>query len=198
MKFLTQNLIWPPLVFTVGVFLLAAIFYFLGGQKNKRLQKILIPVYLFFVLVLALSKSILQYRAWQSSDFGKLLLPPYQSIKYFLFYSFTHFWFGALVGLAAAALFYLFLRRVAKNRDWLFIEGEQELGFLCALLSGWPGFVIFLPLVFIIMLPLSLFRRLVLKEERTTMGAALILAAGAVLLLGNWLISWLGLGVLRI
>lgn len=179
-------------------FYLLAVYAHTFSGKTKQLMKIALFSLLFFIPLIAVWETYAQYEFWLNDSVSNNFLPPVTPIAYFLHYSFTHFWQGRLIGIALALLFYLFLRLLSKHRPWLFLEGETELGFVSALIAGWPGFVLFLPLIFITAVPWTIFRQLVLKQERTTLGMAFLLAAGAVLLAGGWLIPRLGLGVLRI
>ena len=186
----------PALTTLVYIFSLYS--YVAAGVKTKLFLKIGVAALLIIYPFTAMLETYLQYSVWLNDATSKNFLPPVTPITYFLQYSFTHFWFGQLIGIALAVLFYLFLCLLSKRRPWLFLDGETELGFVCALVAGWPGFVLFLPLIFITALPLTIFRQYALKQERTTLGAAFLLAAGITLIFGKYLISLLGLGVLRI
>lgn len=186
----------PTLVIMVYVFVMFS--YVVAGTRTKTNIKIGMISLLFIFIAVASFQTYAQYSVWHDDPVSKNFLPPTTPITYFLQYSFTHFWFGRLISIALSLLFYLFLRVLAKRRPWLFVEGETELGLVCALIASWPGFVVFLPLIFITAVPWTIFRQLALKQERTTLGPAFLLAAGVVLLAGGWLIARLGLGVLRI
>ena len=119
-------------------------------------------------------------------------------LGYFLFYSFGRFWLGLLISLLAAAAFYIFLRSLKKYQERFFEDGETELGFLAALIAGWPAFIVFLLLVFPGVVLVAIYRRLFTGEMYTTLGWPLVLAALASLLWGKSLIIALGLRVLFI
>ncbi|MBI4692153.1 MAG: hypothetical protein HY773_01785 [Candidatus Terrybacteria bacterium] len=140
----------------------------------------------------------LQYYVWSHNEFSRLLLPPHQPIKYFLQYSWTHFWFNAVLSVGAAFLFWLLLRMLKKYQESFFEQGEPEIGFLCSLIVGWPNFIIFAPLAFILMILISLFQTIFLKKFHTAFSISFLLAALAVLFFGSRLVDILGLGVLRI
>jgi len=186
----------PVLIIFVYIFALYA--YVANGAKTKSFLKIGAAALLFFYPLVAILETYAQYNVWLNDAVGKNFLPPVTPITYFLQYSFTHFWLGQLIGVALAIIFYLSSRLLAKRRPWLFLEGETELGLVCALIAGWPGFVLFLPLIFITAVPWTIFRQVVLKQERTTLGGAFLLAAGLTLIFGSWAIEVLRLGVLRI
>jgi len=185
-------------VLIIFVYIFALYAYVANGAKTKSFLKIAVAALLFLYPLTAFLETYGQYIVWSAGGVGKNFLPPVTPIIYFLQYSFTHFWLGRLIGIALAIIFYLFSRLLAKRRPWLFLEGETELGFACALIAGWPGFVLFLPLIFITAIPWTIFRQLVLKQERTTLGGAFLLAAGITLVFGGWAIEVLRLGVLRI
>lgn len=180
------------------IFLTAFYFYYSQKDKFKFLINKLIAAALFFSAILAIIKTINQYYVWSGNELSRLLLPPHQSIKYFIFYAFSRFWLGVLIGAAVSFLFYLFLKFLEKRQSRFFIKGETALGFLTALLVGWPNFVIFLPLVFVSTILIAIYRQLILKESYTTLGYPFLLAAGLALIFGRAIIDALNLGVLRI
>ncbi|MEK9168447.1 MAG: hypothetical protein AAB698_01470 [Patescibacteria group bacterium] len=180
------------------IFLTAFYFYYSRKDKLKFLINKLIAAALFFSAILAIIKTINQYYVWSGNELSRLLLPPYQSINYFIFYAFSRFWLGALISVAVSFLFYLFLKFLEKRQSRFFIEGETALGFLTALLVGWPNFVIFLPLVFVSTILIAIYRQLILKESYTTLGYPFLLAAGLALIFGRIIINVLDFGILRI
>lgn len=180
------------------IFLTSFYFYYFKKDKLKFLINKLIVAALSFSAILAIVKTINQYYVWSANGLSQLLLPPHQSIKYFIFYVFNRFWLGVLIGAGVSFLFYLFLKFLEKRQSRFFIEGETRLGFLMALISGWPGFVIFLPLVFVSTVLIAIYRKLILKESYTTLGYPFLLATGLALILGRIIIDVLDFGILRI
>lgn len=89
-------------------------------------------------------KSYQQYLIWQGNEVSKYLLPPYQSIVYFLKYSFVHFFESYLISLTAAFLF-LWLANLLNNRcqKRFFEEGEIYLGALAIFVLGHPLWMIY-------------------------------------------------------
>lgn len=214
---MTDNLLiiilnWLPIFFFGAVFLLALFKKFNFPKLWKLSFHILIGVSIIFRVFYAAFLTFFQYYVWSQNKFTQMLLNapldetlpsasfPFSSTRlgYFLFYSYGRFWLNVLVSIGAAFIFYLFLKFLQKHRERFFEEGETELGFLTALIVGWPNFIIFLPLVFVSVVLISVFRRIFLKEEYTTLGWPFFLATLVVLIFGNKLIQLLDFGVLKI
>ncbi|KKU74311.1 MAG: hypothetical protein UY00_C0068G0006 [Candidatus Wolfebacteria bacterium GW2011_GWA1_47_6] len=105
------------------------------------------------------------------------MLPPHQSIGVLLQYVWTHFWLNAVIAIGAALLFYIVLRLLRSHNERYFEEGEVELGFLMALVVGWPYFVFFVPSVFLLVIFLSIIRGVFLHKPYTTLGVPFFLGA---------------------
>ncbi|MEK9154948.1 MAG: hypothetical protein AAB596_02675 [Patescibacteria group bacterium] len=201
--------------------MLALAFYRFLKRKlsSQPIEKILKSLILYSVIFYAAYAAILtlgQYYIWSQSEFGRTLLnSPLNdkslvdvlakfswladnSLGYFIFYSYGRFWLEILISVALAAGFYLFLKLLKKHNDRFFENGETELGFLTALIVGWPKFIIFLPLIFVFVILVSIFRRVYFKEFYTTLGWPMLWAALITLIIGNTLIEIFNFGVLRI
>ncbi len=181
-------------------------------------MKVLIVSTIVFRVIYAGLLSVTQYYVWYSQEFTKLLInsplgsevplsnflrgilgPVLDSnLGYFLFYSWGRFWIGALLSIFIAFCFYAFLRALRKYNDRFFYKGEIELGLLLALVVGWPNFVVFVPLIFLAVVLVSIFRGIYFKEAYTTLGAPMLLAALLTMIFGSSLIKFLGLAVLKI
>jgi len=66
------------------------------------------------------------------------------------------------------------------------------------LIVGWPNFIIFAPLAFILLILISFFQTIFLKKINTVISLPFLLAGLVVLFFGDRLVDILGLGVLRI
>ncbi len=189
-------LTWLPIVFFGVVFVLALLKYIFRSQPFSVISyKSLVVSSISFRVFYAILLTVSQYYIWSKQEFTKFLV---DSPGYFIFYSYGRFWLNVFIAVGVAFAFYLFLKFLKKYQERFFEEGETELGFLTALIVGWPNFVIFIPLVFISVVLISLFRRLVLKEVYTTLGWPFLIAVLITLILGDRLIQILNLGVLRI
>lgn len=202
-SFFNRFLTYLPSVFYSVVFVLSLLFYFFRNRLFIKLSLILkffilVILMIGFRLLYAALLTFSQYYIWSRQEFTKLLLPPTQSVKYFIQYSFTHFWIGTLISIGAAIVFYLFLRLLWKYQQRFFNKDEIMFGFLMALIIGWPNFVIFIPAVFIFTILISLIRTLIFGNVYTGLYFSLILAGLLVLLLGDKLVDMLRLTVLRI
>lgn len=201
-------IIWLPKVFLGTVFTLSFLVYvaenFLEWKGKARPQifnkiyKLLPIVLIFFYVFYASIETIAQYYVWSHDSFSKLFLPPYQDLSYFVFYSFGRFWLNVILTVGLGFVFYILLKRLSRYREGLFKDDERELGFSAALLAGWPGVVVFVPLVFIITIILSTIRSLIFKLKTTTLGFALLLSPLIILIWGGELITFLHLSVLKV
>ncbi|MEK7520718.1 MAG: hypothetical protein AAB560_01415 [Patescibacteria group bacterium] len=205
---------WAPRVFSWGVFLTAIFFYFFpvksapaveeigtAGPKKAAYGKFLktaIVAAIAFYVVYGLAETAAQYYVWKTNGFLEMVKGGGGDANgYFLFYSWGRFWISALLSIGGAFLFFYFLKALKKYRERFFEEGELDLGFLSALLIGWPNFVVFVPLVFLSVVIIAVFRRVFLKELYTTLGLPMLLATLLVLAFGDFLVAFFHLGVLR-
>jgi hypothetical protein len=157
---------------------------------------------LIFLAVYRLSfaalESIVNYYAWTKNPFTSLFLPPHRSIGYVLIYSWVHYFLNAVISVLMAYLFFLFLRGLKQYQERFFEKGEVEIGFIVALVVGWPNFVVFLPLVFVSVILIAIYRRIFRGEAYTTLGVPFLLAGFIALLAGSLAIETLNLSVLKI
>jgi hypothetical protein len=119
-------------------------------------------------------------------------------LGYLFFYSWGRFWLNALLSIAVAALFFWYLRMLERRNARFFEEGEPELGFLMALLVGWPDIVVFVPFVFLAVVLTSVFRGTVLRQPLTTLGWPFLIAALVTLTCGGLILDVCGLVVLAV
>lgn len=197
----------PLNIFLWAVFTIAVYIYWNRERRenylyefSKRLIKITIGFYILYAAFLTWG----QYYIWSQDSLGRIFLTSDRfgvmngRPGYFLFYSYLRFWLAPAITILAGFLFYLFLKSLRKYRERFFEEGEPELGFLCAIVAGWPGFVVFLPLVFMGVVLVSIFRLFVFKEHFTTLGWPFLISTLVVLVCGEVLIDIFGLRVLYI
>lgn len=180
--------------------LLVLIFIKYRAPESFRISwKSLVVAAFSLRLLFPLAQSISQYYVWSGSEFTKVFITsPNPGILnfsggYFLLYILNRFWAEAVLSILLSWLFYKFLVFLKKYRARFFGEGETEIGFLAALFSGWPGFTVFIALVFVLVALVSVVRNIFMKEKYTTLGPFFLLAAAAVLALEPYFYGFLGL-----
>ena len=161
----------------------------LSDRRRVRIFMILAGAAIAFRFLFAGVKTGLQYSLWMSSALSRFLLPPHQNIAIFLHYSWTHFWLNAFISTGAALLFFGILRLLQSHNPRYFEAGEAELGFVMALVVGWPQFIVFIPAVFLLVVGISIVRGVFLHEPYTTLGLPFFIAAVAASLIAGTLRS---------
>ncbi len=212
---------WLPVVVPWLILAAAALRYFFGNHSWPFLKFLsfrnLIMTAIGWRLLDIFLSMIGQYYLWSQSAFTKFFLKAPLSreiilpfwlkafpgffqgpLGYFLFYSYGRFWLDFLLALVTASVFYLFLKILKRYQDRFFLEGEIELGFLTALLAGWPNVLVFVPLVFVFVFLLSLGRLIFLKAVYTPLGLPFLTAVLATFVFGNVILNWLQLGFYKI
>ncbi len=92
-----------------------------------------------------------QYKVWQSDNLTKLFLPPYRSVNYFLFYSFTRFFASHIISLIFSLLFIFLIKKLNKKYEERFFYPEEiYFGAIAVFLTGYPNFVFYLVLMLIL------------------------------------------------
>lgn len=201
----------------LGVILLIALIKYVRPNLFKKLRYKHLIISAFAVrAAYALFQTIAQYLVWRGNEFTRLLLtlplelgeqasvfvkysPFFTGSKgYFVFYVLSRFWVNAILSLAVAWLFWRFLKFLKNKNERFFEEGETSLGFLCALIVGWPGFIAFVPLLFGSVIFLSIWRKVFYKESYTTLGPVFLLAAALWLVFNPYFTGLFNLRVLYI
>lgn len=167
----------PVVLFMIAVAAGVAYHRPISEQRRMRCYMTLAVTAIVFRFIMAGIKTGLQYYAWTLSDVSRFMLPPHQSIGVLLRYSWTHFWLNALISIGAALLFFIILRMLRSYNPRFFETGEVELGFLMALVVGWPQFVVFVPATFLMIVFMSIIRGIFLREPYTTLAMPLFLGA---------------------
>lgn len=107
----------------------------------------LIPAFLGIFAILSYW-TFVQYRAWAEHPISKHLLPPETPISYFIFYVGSRLVFPAMIALAAGMILWYVMRATNRRFGGRFFEDEEPiLAATAALLVGYPGFLLYIPLV---------------------------------------------------
>jgi hypothetical protein len=141
-----------------------------------------------------------QYIAWGASPITKALLAQPLDVHigetsavawivrlfhlrsgYFIYYAYGRFWLAIMLGIGCAIIFWGILIALKKYRSRFFDETELQIGLLSAVVVGWPLIVLFVPLVFAMVVLVSLVRMILFKEKYTTLGWPMLLAAAIAL-----------------
>jgi hypothetical protein len=117
-----------------------------------------------------------------------------------------------MISIAISYAFAGFLSVLKKHRDRFFDVGDIDLGLALGMLSGWPNFVAFLPIVFLSIIIIGIIRGIFFKEAYTTLGWPFVLAFAIIICpvgysqakggqfetVGDYMIMAANLSVLRI
>lgn len=133
---------------TILSFLVFAIY---KNKINKKSVLTLAVVAMGFLMIYAISKSLLQYFTWKGDGFARYFLPPYNDISYFFQYSFFKFFVPSLIAIFFSALILgiIFIINKAYAKKQLFSEYDGYLFFIGGVLVGWPYFLIYIGAVFL-------------------------------------------------
>jgi len=211
LKYFLEVFVWLAFAATAG-------FYFWREKfaNYKKINGVVAFVIFSARAAQAMFLTFGQYYIWSRNNLGKVFLnspladavPIAEIFKnsfvfqnkfgYFIFYSYGRFWLNIIVVFVCSTVFYFFLKFLQKYKERFFENGETELGFTASLFVGWPNFVIFLPLVFISIIFISIYRNIFLGKLYTTLGWSFILATFLTLWFGSNIINFLNLNILKI
>jgi len=179
-------------------FSLGILIIFLGASRLTgrsfainlpRLSKYFFAATIILIFIFLFFQSYQQYQLWLKNDISKHLLPPYQDINYFIFYSLTRFFGPYLISLATGILF-LFSAKILnkKYQKRFFYPEEPYFGALAVFLAGWPGllfYIIFLTLIYLFIHLYSLF--IIHNSQRISLYYLWLPVAIFVILIQKWL-----------
>lgn len=140
--------------------------------------------------------TVAQYQVWGSNEFTKdFLMQPLAHdvplpfllewarswfegpLGYFSFYVFGRYVLSLVFLFVTAIVLGLLLLLRARHRPLNFKEGDIPALILSALVSGWPGVIVLVPLGFIIALVISALGKILYRVERTYLPPAFLIAA---------------------
>lgn len=133
--------------------------------KNKKVNLIKVSIFILFIFLLqGIIMSYFQYLSF-NNKLGKYLLPPYQSINYFIGYVFYHYFKDLFLRLIIALinlLIIIWLNFLFKQS--LFYKKEYKLIFLCSILVAYPLNTLILPIGFLLILIIHI-KNLILNRK---------------------------------
>lgn len=202
MEFATWAVEWLPIIGEWALAAAAVVLYLSmhrrAPERNVLLIRRLLMIGAVFIFTLALLYTFLQYGVWKEDPFSQNLLPPHQSILYFVKYAGTHFWLAPLLSLIVSITFYGFLRILKHKNERFFEESEVELGAFTALLAGWPRMVVFFPAAFLAVLVIAGIKMARGSGAYTTLGLPFLIGLVASLACGFMILELLGLEFLAV
>lgn len=184
-----------PLVF------LAAILAFWIKHKtvNLKLLKIGIAITVILFIIENAYGTIVTYGLWKNDPVSRYLLPPYEK-AYFYQYAYFHFWRKDVMALLASLMWagvLLIISKYSNNR--ILDKSDVSLGFFTAFAAGWPGFAVYITISLGLLAAYQIINVFVFKKNGyVAITASLIASSLVVLFLGEYLINYLNLGVLRV
>ncbi|MBI2278447.1 MAG: hypothetical protein HYU81_00015 [Candidatus Brennerbacteria bacterium] len=197
MKFATLFVVYGPFV-AEWIFAFCAAGWYLSrrarpAERNEFFIRRIVLVSIFVYFLLALVTSYVQYAIWKGDSFSQNLLPPHQSVWYFVKYAGTHFWLTLFFSLIASGTFYALLRSLKRRNERFFEEGEMELGALAAFLVGWPRIIVFLPITFLAVVVIAGIKIALKKGAYTTLGPPFLVGLAITLAAGLTFLQMVGL-----
>ena len=172
---------------------LAILFLGIGAQVYLRSYFVRHHRLIWYISVAAIFGiafywSFLQYDVWQKHPLSKFLLPPYQSLTYYLQYVGTRIVAPWTISLLAALLLSELASRLNRRYGERFFERE-ETGFLALglFLSGYPGFIFYILLLLTFELLFSMYYTLRGKGRAPLYYFWFPLSISAILI-KNWLL----------
>ena len=147
------------------------------GRRFSMIMRYALAVALLLGTGIASFLTHAQHFAWTATEIGKLFLPPVQPWSYFVGYVGLRFWLPFGLATLSAGLWYGFARLIRSRSERYLAEGELELTTLMIFAVGWPGVVVLMPVTGIFLVLVSLTRKILFKQELTTLGLPFILGA---------------------
>ncbi len=163
----------------------------LNFNRKFNFIKLIFIISVIAVFSLLIYYSYQQYVAWAGAEPSKFLLPPYQSIDYFIKYVGGRFFAPYLISLIAAILFLFAANRLNKKYNERFFHPEEPyLGALAIFVIGHPGWLFYFAGLIIFYLLFSIFYFLFSKRnQRISLYWWWLPMAIFVIIINKWLIE---------
>lgn len=135
----------------------------------KHISQFAFRFSIFAIFLLLFYQSYKQYQFWSQNEVSRYLLPPHQSINYFIFYALARFFAPYLISLAAAVLFLISANLLNKKyQERFFYPEEPYFGALAIFLVSHPGWIFYVTAVILIYLLIHLFTLIYYKLRSLT------------------------------
>ncbi|MFB6212361.1 MAG: hypothetical protein ABEI53_00885, partial [Candidatus Magasanikbacteria bacterium] len=194
-------LAWSPELFFPGFLVFATIFIlkkdYFNTPTTSFYWNLALGVFTFRVFY-AFTATVTQYYVWSNHRISSYLLPPFQDVSYFINYTWLRMWLEICLLALLAFLFFSFLKLLKNYKERFFTAGEEELGLLLGLIVGWPDFLVFIGLGLLLVVLVSLLRKVFFEKKYTKLTPPLLVSAWIVLITGSWWVKALHLSVLQL
>lgn len=140
---------------------------FLRGRfLNGKFAKYSFCFSLLAVFIFLLGMSVNQFFEWKQNELSSYLLPPYQSIDYFIYYCFNRFFAAYAISAIISFLFLFSASFLNKKCGECFFEPEEPyFGALAIFLTAWPGFLVYIVFLVFIYFLIHLYSLFVIHDS---------------------------------
>jgi len=154
-----------PLIFYSAFWLFICLYLLKGKFINRRFLIFSLLVFVFVNLLVVLSRALFRYLSLSSDEWGKYLLPPYSD---FYLKEITRLVSSSVISaLFVLILYFVLLFFSQKTRQEIIDAQDVFLISFASLILGWPNFLIFLFLLFIITFFGSILAVIFKKKNKT-------------------------------
>ena len=155
----------------------------------KNIRKIFWAVVLF-ILLSQIYLSYVQYRVWEAGDTSKFLLPPHQSIGYFLTYVSWRIFAPYALSLAIGFLFFWLAKKYNERNEGQFFYNEEYYYIaLSFFLVGHPFWIFYVILLVLTVFVIIVCRNLVFKNsDKVSLRYFWLPIAAFVILISKWIV----------
>ncbi len=180
----------------IAIFSVAFIFQILFSKtrfSNRKIGFFIFAAVFAAVFGFAIFISYRQYLLWKNDEMGKLFLPPYQNLDYFVYYARYRFFNSYLLSLIFGIGAFIAAKKMNKKYGGRFFEVIEPYLLMAGMSAqGTPGWILYLmvllPMFLIINFFLSTFHFLSNKEmPRVSLYYFWLPAAIFTILISRWL-----------
>ncbi len=141
------------------------VFWIKTREINFKLIKYGIFIVIALFAITGAYSTIATYYAWKAEPVSRYLLPPHQD-WYFFNYAFFHFWRADIINFLTGLGWAVFLFVIYKYSSGRILDkGEVYLGFLTAMIVGWPKIFAYLAIAFGILAVRGIANFMILKNK---------------------------------
>lgn len=174
------------LVLSAAAQLKSRFFFSARGRSafgGERYVKLVFYLSIFAQFASAFYLSFSQYEVWKTSQISVFLLPPYRDLSYFIYYVSWRIFSPIILALFFAVILKFSCEFLNRRLGERFLEPEESwLLALGVFLTGYPGFLFYIPLMLLVAFFLSIIYHFMKKGRAPLFYAWLPVAIFAILL----------------